>query len=69
MDQGSPDTRPPLGRYEDLARMIDHSLLQPTLTDAELEEGCRLAVRYGEPVFSLRVRLDLRHRSIDRVQR
>ena len=33
--------------YEQLARMIDHSLLHPTLTDAELEEGCRLAARYG----------------------
>lgn len=27
--------------------MIDHSLLHPTLTDAELEEGCRVAARYG----------------------
>ena len=26
--------------------MIDHSLLQPTLTDAELEQGCRLAREY-----------------------
>ncbi len=26
--------------------MIDHSLLQPTLSDRELEDGCRLAVRY-----------------------
>jgi deoxyribose-phosphate aldolase len=33
--------------YEDLAKMIDHSLLHPTLTDAELEAGCRLAARYG----------------------
>jgi deoxyribose-phosphate aldolase len=33
--------------YEVLAKMIDHSLLQPTLTDRELEEGCRLAARYG----------------------
>jgi deoxyribose-phosphate aldolase len=32
--------------YEELARMIDHSLLHPTLTDAELEEGCRVAIRY-----------------------
>jgi deoxyribose-phosphate aldolase len=31
----------------DLAKMIDHSLLHPTLTDAELEEGCRLAARHG----------------------
>lgn len=33
--------------YEQLAKMIDHSLLHPTLTDAELEEGCRLAAQYG----------------------
>lgn len=32
--------------YEQLARMIDHSLLHPTMTDQELEEGCRLAARY-----------------------
>lgn len=32
--------------YDELAGMIDHSLLHPTLTDAELEEGCRLAARY-----------------------
>jgi len=33
--------------YEQLAKMIDHSLLHPTLTDRELEEGCRVAARYG----------------------
>lgn len=32
--------------YTALAKMIDHSLLQPTLTDAELEAGCRLAREY-----------------------
>src|SRR3954453_5929647 len=32
--------------YADVAKRIDHSLLQPTLTDAELAEGCRLAARY-----------------------
>ena len=32
--------------YSDIAKMIDHSLLQQTLTDAELEEGCRLARDY-----------------------
>lgn len=31
--------------YE-LANMIDHSLLHPTLTDAELREGCELALKY-----------------------
>jgi deoxyribose-phosphate aldolase len=29
-----------------IAKMIDHSLLQPILRDEELEEGCRLALRY-----------------------
>jgi deoxyribose-phosphate aldolase len=33
--------------YAELAKMIDHSLLHPTMTDADLEEGCRLAARYG----------------------
>jgi len=33
--------------YEELAKMIDHSLLHPTLTDKELDDGCRLAVKYG----------------------
>ena len=32
--------------YEALAKRIDHSLLPPMLTDAQLAEGCRLAVRY-----------------------
>lgn len=30
--------------YEDIAKMIDHSLLTPTLTATDLEAGCRLAV-------------------------
>jgi deoxyribose-phosphate aldolase len=33
--------------YQELAKMIDHSLLHPTLTDQELEDGCRLAAKYG----------------------
>lgn len=32
---------------QQLAKMIDHSLLHPTLTDAEIEAGCKLAARYG----------------------
>lgn len=32
--------------YEELAKMIDHSLLHPTMTDRDLEEGCRLAAKY-----------------------
>ena len=33
--------------YEKLAKMIDHSLLHPTMTDQELEAGCKLAAKYG----------------------
>ena len=32
--------------YEQLAKMIDHSLLHPTMTDRELEDGCALAAKY-----------------------
>lgn len=32
--------------YLDIAKMIDHSLLNPTLTAEDLEKGCRLAVQY-----------------------
>jgi deoxyribose-phosphate aldolase len=32
--------------YLDIAKMIDHSLLNPTLPSAELEAGCRLARDY-----------------------
>jgi deoxyribose-phosphate aldolase len=33
--------------YADLAKMLDHSLLQQTLTDADLEQGCLLAREYN----------------------
>ena len=33
--------------YADIAGMIDHSLLAPTLTEDDLELGCRLAAAYG----------------------
>src|SRR5512139_56546 len=31
---------------KDLAKMIDHSLLHPTMTDADLLNGCEIAKRY-----------------------
>jgi deoxyribose-phosphate aldolase len=33
--------------YEQIAGMIDHSLLVPTLTETELESGCQLARHYA----------------------
>ena len=32
--------------YSGLAKMIDHSLLHPTMTDKDLQEGCALAAKY-----------------------
>jgi deoxyribose-phosphate aldolase len=32
--------------YADISKMIDHSLLNPTLTAPELEAGCKLAMTY-----------------------
>jgi deoxyribose-phosphate aldolase len=32
--------------YAAIAKMMDHSLLQQTLTDAEMEQGCKLALAY-----------------------
>jgi deoxyribose-phosphate aldolase len=32
--------------YADLAKMIDHSLLNPTMTVGDLESGCKLALAY-----------------------
>ncbi len=32
--------------YQDVAKMIDHSLLNPTLRAEDLERGCALALRY-----------------------
>ncbi len=32
--------------YNDIAKMIDHSLLNPTLKQNDLEEGCQIALKY-----------------------
>ncbi|HUI43486.1 MAG TPA: deoxyribose-phosphate aldolase [Terriglobia bacterium] len=37
----------PAVTVHELAKMIDHSLLHPTLTDAQIANGCRLALRYS----------------------
>ena len=34
-------------KVRDLAKMIDHSLLHPTMTDADLRSGCELAAKYA----------------------
>ena len=42
MNPASPST----STYSDIATMIDHALLSPTLTSADLEAGCQLARAY-----------------------
>ena len=34
----------------DLAKMIDHSLLHPTMTDGDIRKGCELARKYDVDV-------------------
>jgi deoxyribose-phosphate aldolase len=29
-----------------IAKMLDHSLLQPQMTRAEIDEGCEIAMKY-----------------------
>jgi len=36
----------PSPTVRELAKLIDHSLLHPTMTDAQIADGCRLARRY-----------------------
>jgi deoxyribose-phosphate aldolase len=40
------NTMPDLPSIKQVAKMIDHSLLHPTLTDAQLESGCRLSAAF-----------------------
>jgi len=44
---GNFPNRPPLTTYEQLAKMIDHSLLRPQLTEEEVIHGCQIARRYN----------------------
>lgn len=54
MDQDRNDARKPLSSYEDLAKMIDHSLVRPELTEEQMIEGCELARRYQVASVSVR---------------
>lgn len=46
--------RPPLSAYADLAKMIDHSLVRPELTDDDVIAGCELARQYDVASVSVR---------------
>jgi deoxyribose-phosphate aldolase len=46
--------RPQLATFEDLSKLIDHSLLKPELTDAQVIEGCRIAREYKTATVTVR---------------
>ena len=50
----APQPRPPLVSYEDLARIIDHSLVKPELTTGQVAEGLEMAKRYSIASVSVR---------------
>ncbi|HUJ21485.1 MAG TPA: deoxyribose-phosphate aldolase [Bryobacteraceae bacterium] len=53
-NQATIAARPPLTTYEGLAKMIDHSLVRPELTDEQVIAGCELAKRYQVASVSVR---------------
>ena len=54
MAENREESRPPLETYESLAKLIDHSLVRPDLTDDEILVGCRAALEYGVAAVTVR---------------
>src|SRR5438105_521991 len=54
MDQNQTVSRPPLTSYESLAKLIDHALVRPELTEEQVIAGCELARRYNVASVSVR---------------
>jgi deoxyribose-phosphate aldolase len=54
MDPNRYNARPALTTYEGLAKMIDHSMVRPELTDEQVAAGCDLARRYQVASVSVR---------------
>jgi len=54
MDPNTTAARPPLTTYEQVAKMIDHSLVRPDLTTDEIVAGIELAKRYHVGLVSVR---------------
>jgi len=54
MEPNLSQTRPPLTTYDGIAKMIDHSMVRPELTDEQVIAGCELAKRYQVASVSVR---------------
>ena len=46
--------RPPLATFENVSKLIDHSLLRPELPDSAVLEGCRIARQYNVATVTVR---------------
>ena len=54
MTENQQEIRPALATYEALAKLIDHSLVRPDLTEDEVSVGCRVALEYGAAAVTVR---------------
>ena len=45
---------PPQLEYDDIAKMMEHSLLQPELSEEEVRAGCEIARQYGIAAIGVR---------------
>jgi deoxyribose-phosphate aldolase len=62
----SESVRPPLKSYEDVSKLIDHSLLRPELTAGQVLEGLELATRYDVASVCMRpCDIDVAVRALD----
>lgn len=41
------DARPPLATYEDMAKLVEHAILRPDLSEEQVHEGCAIARQYN----------------------
>jgi deoxyribose-phosphate aldolase len=46
MEVGSPEPRPPLAAYEQLAALIEHSAMRPELAESDIHQACEIARHY-----------------------
>ena len=54
MDPNQTETRPTLTSLDQVAKMIDHSLVRPELTDEQVAAGCEFALRHNVASVSVR---------------
>jgi deoxyribose-phosphate aldolase len=47
MNPSSVEPQQPVETYESLAKLVDYHLLEPTLSNEQIAEGCRIAREYG----------------------